>query len=98
MAPQAKRKLQHLSCLLLHTILLIPTSGISYLNIGPFWVGLVPPENYVIKTSWTLTESHLLRKTCWSGLKSHNPKQEMTRAAQDPILVNNVQDYPNQGE
>ena len=44
------------------------------------------------------SESHLLWKTCWLGLKSHNPKQEMTRAAQDPILVNIVQDYPNQGE
>ena len=58
MTPQAKRKPQHLLCLLQHIIMPIPTSGISYLNIGPFWVGLVPPENYVIKTSWSLIGSH----------------------------------------
>ena len=49
MIPKAKRKLQHLQCLLQHITVPIPISGKSYLNIGPFWVGLVPPENYVIK-------------------------------------------------
>ena len=40
-----KKKLKHLSCLSLHITVLTPTSGRSYPNIGPFWEGLVPPEN-----------------------------------------------------
>ena len=31
----------------------------SYLNIGLIWTGLVPPENYVHKTSWSNIESPL---------------------------------------
>ena len=45
MTAQAKKNLKYLLCLSLHITVLIPTSGKSYLNIGPIWVGLVPPEN-----------------------------------------------------
>ena len=81
-----------------HITVLIPTSGKSYLNIGPIWVGQVPPENYATKILWSCTGSHPPWKTCWWGLKSHNQKQESARAAQDPTLVNIVQDYPNHGK
>ena len=60
MEVQANMNPKHLLCSSQHIIVLIATLGKLYLDIGPIWVGLVPPDNYATKTLWSHTGSHFL--------------------------------------